>query len=236
MGFFTVLKRALPSSKPGVVVAGAVALIVTAAAGFAAAGTGGLIYACVNNSSGTLKIVSASDNCQGNWTALSWNQSGVAGATGAQGPKGDTGLTGAQGLKGDTGLTGAQGLKGDTGLTGATGSQGIQGPAGATGSQGIQGPAGATGSQGIQGPAGAGATVTRFDQSYSINAGQNTRFTKYCPAGSQMTGGAAWVNDGSKAVIEISRPSPSGDGWEGQAGFVFGYVSSGYNITVYCLS
>lgn len=55
------------------------------------------------------------------------------GATGPQGPKGDTGAQGPKGPKGDTG---AQGPKGDTGATGARGATGPQGP------QGPQGPAG----------------------------------------------------------------------------------------------
>ena len=46
---------------------------------------------------------------------------GETGATGPQGPKGDTG---------ETGATGPQGPKGDTGETGATGATGPQGPAG----------------------------------------------------------------------------------------------------------
>lgn len=57
-----------------------------------------------------------------------WAKTGnIKGATGAQGPKGDTGATGAQGPKGDTGATGATGPKGTTGATGP------QGPAGADG-------------------------------------------------------------------------------------------------------
>jgi hypothetical protein len=92
---------------------------------------------------------------------------GAAGATGAQGLKGDTGAagaTGAQGLKGDTGAagaTGAQGLKGDTGAAGATGAQGLKGDTGAAGATGVQGlkgdtgAAGATGAQGLKGDTGA---------------------------------------------------------------------------------
>ena len=94
------------------------------------------------------------------------------GATGPQGPKGNTGAQGPQGPKGDTG---AQGPKGDTGATGAKGATGAQGPAGTTptigsngnwylgssdtgkpsrGATGPQGPKGNTGAQGPQGPKG----------------------------------------------------------------------------------
>ena len=58
---------------------------------------------------------------------------GPVGATGPQGPKGDTGATGSQG---------PQGATGSQGNPGATGSQGPQGVPGATGSTGPQGPAG----------------------------------------------------------------------------------------------
>jgi hypothetical protein len=50
---------------------------------------------------------------------------GAPGATGLQGPKGDTGATGSQGPKGDTGATGPQGPKGDTGAPGADGKTGF---------------------------------------------------------------------------------------------------------------
>ena len=82
------------------------------------------------------------------------------GATGPQGPKGDTGETGPQGPKGDTGATGPQGPKGDTGDTGPqgpkgdTGETGPQGPKGDTGNTGPQGPKGDTGDTGPQGPKG----------------------------------------------------------------------------------
>ena len=70
------------------------------------------------------------------------------GATGIQGPKGETGATGPQGPKGETGATGPQGPTGKQGPTGPVG------PAGAQGPQGIQGPKGATGPQGPTGPRG----------------------------------------------------------------------------------
>src|SRR4029077_8607673 len=109
---------------------------------------------------------------------------GASGATGTQGPKGDTGATGAQGNPGIQGDTGATGPAGPQGIAGA---QGIQGPTGTaatvnvgttttgtagsnaavtnTGTssaavfnftvpQGIQGTAGTPGTAGAQGPAG----------------------------------------------------------------------------------
>lgn len=52
------------------------------------------------------------------------HQADLRGATGPQGPKGDTGATGPQGPKGNTGATGPQGPKGDTGATGPQGPSG----------------------------------------------------------------------------------------------------------------
>ncbi len=51
-------------------------------------------YACVNNSSGAMKIVSASANCHKNEYKIEWNN---VGPTGAQGPQGPEGPQGAQG-------------------------------------------------------------------------------------------------------------------------------------------
>ena len=67
------------------------------------------------------------------------------GATGIQGPKGETGATGPQGP------TGKQGPTGPTGPAGSQGPQGIQGPKGDTGPQGPTGPQGDAGEQGPQG-------------------------------------------------------------------------------------
>ena len=66
-------------------------------------------YACVNNSSGTIKMVDENKACSNNEVKISWNQVG---------PKGDTGATGP---------AGPQGPKGDTGAAGPTGPQGPQG-------------------------------------------------------------------------------------------------------------
>jgi type VI protein secretion system component Hcp len=69
-------------------------------------------YACVNNSSGTIKMVDANKACSNNEVKISWNQVG---------PKGDTGATGP---------AGPQGQKGDTGATGPQGPQGVSVPSG----------------------------------------------------------------------------------------------------------
>jgi hypothetical protein len=123
--------------------AGGLLLAATAAGGAAVyahasnPSTPPVIYACVNSSSGTIKIVSTAETCKGNDTALSWNGQGPKGDAG---PAGATGPQGTKGDKGDTGATGATGPKGDTGATGATGP---------TGPKGDKGDIGATGPSGI---------------------------------------------------------------------------------------
>ena len=121
MGSLSSFARGLLSSKPGVVLTLVVALVGTTTIGFAAATTAGVISACVNNSSGAVKIVGPTDTCPNNWSAVSWNAegpAGPAGPTGAAGPKGDTGAVGATGATGATGNTGATGATGSTGAAG----------------------------------------------------------------------------------------------------------------------
>jgi len=85
-----------------------VALFVLAIVGvnttlFAAAVTSGAIFACVNNSSGTIHIVTSDTTCSKNETLLSWTSAGSVG------PAGPTGATGPQGPTGATGVTGPAG-------------------------------------------------------------------------------------------------------------------------------
>lgn len=79
------------------------------------------------------------------------------GATGAQGPKGETGETGPQGPQGEKGATGEQGPQGLRGETGAQGATGPQGPKGDPGATGPQGPAGPGVRVGSGAPSGVGA-------------------------------------------------------------------------------
>src|SRR5205809_1221187 len=117
-------------------------VFVMSTAGLAGAITTGLIYACVNNSSGTIKIVSAASQCLNNEIQLVWNGEGVAGPTGPTGPTGATGATGPTGATGATGPTGPSGANGVAGPTGATGVAGPTGSSGASGATGPQGPSG----------------------------------------------------------------------------------------------
>ena len=118
------VSRAFLRSRVAMTVAMVAAIVGTTAMGFAAATTAGVIYGCVNNASGMVKIVGADDACPPNWTALSWSQQGgggEVGATGATGPTGPTGPSGATGPVGPTGATGANGATGATGPGGLSG-------------------------------------------------------------------------------------------------------------------
>jgi hypothetical protein len=84
---------------------------------FGAIGSGGTIQGCYD-SGGNLKVVATGSSCPKTYTALSWNQQGPAGATGASGAVGATGPSGPQGASGPSG---AQGSSGPTGATGPRG-------------------------------------------------------------------------------------------------------------------
>ena len=83
--------------------------------------TATVYFACVNNSSGTIHMVSQPGACSLNEILVSWNQTGPQGLTGPTGPAGPMGPVGPQGPKGDAGATGAQGPRGDTGAAGPAG-------------------------------------------------------------------------------------------------------------------
>lgn len=68
-----------------------------------AASAAGQIYACVNNSSGTIHVVGASASCASNEILLVWN------TTGPQGPAGKDGANGTNGINGTNGSNGING-------------------------------------------------------------------------------------------------------------------------------
>ena len=72
-------------------------------------------YACVNNSTGDITIVTSTTTCATGSHKIQWNEEGPTGPAGA---------------KGATGATGPAGAKGATGATGPAGATGPQGPAG----------------------------------------------------------------------------------------------------------
>jgi hypothetical protein len=121
------------------------------------------INACVNATTGVVRIPATGQHCITTGTAakreraLAWSRQGAAGPTGPTGAQGVSGATGAQGAKGVSGATGArgaQGVRGLPGVVGHDGSDGATGPAGADGQDGTDGATGAPGPAGAAGPAG----------------------------------------------------------------------------------
>lgn len=105
------------------VAAGALALVAVAggAALASAEGDSPTISACVNDTSGTLKIVEAGASCGIHQHLLTWGEGGEQGPIGPQGPEGPQGEPGPQGPAGPQGETGVQGETGPQGPAGGTG-------------------------------------------------------------------------------------------------------------------
>ncbi|MGN6758889.1 MAG: pentapeptide repeat-containing protein, partial [Thermomicrobiales bacterium] len=80
-----------------------------------------VIYACVNNSSGTIHVVAATDTCGGGELKLQWNQVGPMGPAGPPGPQGIAGPQGATGAAGPPGPAGPQGSAGPSNVVACPG-------------------------------------------------------------------------------------------------------------------
>lgn len=93
---------------------------------------GVVYYACVNNSSGTIKMVGDGEACHNNEMLIQWNQVGPQGPQGPQGEPGPAGEAGPQGPQGEPGPQGPPGPQGEPGAPGPEGAQGPAGPANAT--------------------------------------------------------------------------------------------------------
>ena len=155
---------------PTLLVLAGVAVSATDAQAHAGISDPSFIHACVQRSSGQVKIVGVNGTCSNAEDPIHWSLfgpqgsgpgaqgvTGPMGPAGPMGPQGPAGPAGAQGPQGATGATGPQGATGATGLQGPAGPQGLQGATGATGPQGpigLQGPQGETGQTGATGPAG----------------------------------------------------------------------------------
>jgi hypothetical protein len=134
----------------------AVGLIIAILAGASNSGLAadGVIYGCVNESWGVLRVVSEEQECANGERRIAWNivgAQGPAGEPGIKGRRGPRGPRGPHGLQGPAGVTGVKGDTGPTGPLGPQGSQGLQGAAGAAGAKGDTGPTGSTGPQGPPG-------------------------------------------------------------------------------------
>jgi hypothetical protein len=118
--------RSLKGSSPvkhkrivGVVVA---VVVLAVFAAFALAAEGDQYFACVNNSSGTIKMVDVGEPCSNdNDMRINWNQEGIKGDQGLPGADGTNGLPGADGAAGPAGPTGPEGPPGVLGFYTVTG-------------------------------------------------------------------------------------------------------------------
>jgi len=72
-------------------------------------GGNGAIYACVNNNTGAIKIVTPQTACAKQETLIHWNEAGQQGPVGPQGPIGLTGMNGHDGAQGPQGPQGDPG-------------------------------------------------------------------------------------------------------------------------------
>ena len=89
-----------------------------------------VIYACKNNFTGALRVVTQGAQCPRNWSHLDWNAAGPSGPQGIPGPQGEAGLQGPAGAPGAAGERGPIGMQGAQGERGEPGSPGPAGPAG----------------------------------------------------------------------------------------------------------
>jgi hypothetical protein len=215
--YSTLPHHILRHSKAALIVGG-LALATVTAVSASPADTAPTIHACVNNSSGTIFVVSGTTACNNNAVAIQWNSQGVqgpagpTGPAGPAGPQGPVGPAGPQGLKGDTGVAGPAGPAGPQGLKGDTGAAGAQGPAGPAGPQGPKGDTGAAGPAGPQGPKGdTGATGAAGGLNQVINrdtlgTADGSTADSFCKTGETAIGGAVnIIPDGTGSVI-TSRP------------------------------
>lgn len=166
-----------------------------------------LVYACVNNDSGTPKIIGPNETCNNNWTKVALG----AGATGPAGPMGPAGPAGPAGPTGPTGLTGLTDLTGPVGPTGATGAVGPQGLVGPVGPKGDKGDKGVQGIQGEQGGTGIVNAYQVIGDSVEINAGFPSSMTVYCEMDGFATGGGWRLAglDPDNYLVLHSRPIPT---------------------------
>jgi hypothetical protein len=145
------------------------------------------VYACVNNSSGQVMIVSAATVCPNGDTKRTWNVTGPAGPIGPQGP---------------------------VGALGPVGPAGPQGPAGAVGPQG---PVGSVGPVGPQGPVASLSFYTRRVASdlTTVAGGAQRSVVARCDPGDIATGGG-YIMSNAPSVddikIALNEPTPDG-GW-----------------------
>lgn len=181
-------------------------------------------YACVQLSTGGVRMVPTGNSCKSNEYPITWNQVGPQGAVGPAGPVGPQGEVGPAGPVGPVGAQGEIGPMGPAGPVGAQGEVGPTGPAGPDGPQGVAGP---TGPQGPAGPAGpAGVSGVELVNTQQIKSMFDDQFdlTAVCPAGKTATGGGFlagtslsgvpdWIAGGDGPKLTNSAPTDDLGGW-----------------------
>ena len=77
-----------------------------------------VIHSCVDDATGAVQIVNASDTCGQGAHPLYWNGRGPRGARGLTGQTGPAGPQGSQGVQGPQGIPGIRGIQGPPGVSG----------------------------------------------------------------------------------------------------------------------
>lgn len=224
-------------------------LVITVSWGFAQGGNI-MYFACVNNSSGTIKVFQEPQPCSNNEFAIQFNSEGPPGPAGPQGPVGPAGPAGADGQDGAQGPQGPQGEPGPAGPPGADGLEGAQGPPGPQGSQGetgAQGPAGPQGPQGPQGPPGESLDLfdfyTRTLYDLTVTPGTRNQITMECFAGDHLISGGYFIDKtyarhGYYEVLENRPLPPYGERWRVEIwnGNVEQGIILRWDMTIVCLN
>lgn len=110
------VRRTLKAPLVAALVGGAVLAIAGGIAYATIPDSSGTIHGCYSKSTGTLRVIDSSvTNCDAKETSLNWN------IQGPQGPQGPTGPQGATGPQGPAGPQGPQGPQGPTGPAGPSG-------------------------------------------------------------------------------------------------------------------
>jgi hypothetical protein len=137
----------------------------------------------------------------------------MTGATGPEGPKGDSGAKGDAGPQGDPGIKGDPGAQGDPGVKGDPGVQGdpgvkgdpgVQGDPGVKGDPGVQGDPGVKGEQGETGPSdvySAGLTLKAINPGF----GYQTVVSVALPAGNYLVSATQTAeSEGGQSTVECA--------------------------------
>jgi hypothetical protein len=103
---------------------------------------------------------------------------------------------------------------------GVAGPRGLSGPAGPPGPSGAAGATGPTGPTGATGPTG----VTSYEQKTASTTNDNSSpksITVNCTTGKSVIGGGAYAeHEEGHVVVNQTRPTSDGTGWQAQAWFI----------------